>query len=236
MAALRDSYDVAIVGGAAMGSATAYFLAADPSFDGSILVVERDPTYSECATTRSWGGVRQQFSNAENILMSMFGMEFLRAAPEILAVNGEGPELGFKEQGYLLLANTDGLSRLERNYRLQHSLGATVAFLSNVALAERFPWLNTEGLEGAVFGHANEGWFDPNALLQGFRRKARALGVTYATDEVVGIDVRDGRVVGYPCVTLAASAAVSWRSPPVRKPAPSRRWPASTFRCGRESA
>ncbi len=37
--------DVAIAGGGLMGSAVAYFLAADADFDGSVVVIERDPSY-----------------------------------------------------------------------------------------------------------------------------------------------------------------------------------------------
>ena len=33
---MKDSYDVVIVGGAVIGSAVAYFLAANPDFDGAI--------------------------------------------------------------------------------------------------------------------------------------------------------------------------------------------------------
>ena len=39
-----ESFDVVIVGGAVMGSAAAYFLAADAQFDGSLLVLEQDPS------------------------------------------------------------------------------------------------------------------------------------------------------------------------------------------------
>src|SRR5260370_854106 len=40
-----------------MGSAIAYFLAGRSGFKGSVLVVEKDPTYAACATARSAGGL-----------------------------------------------------------------------------------------------------------------------------------------------------------------------------------
>jgi len=41
---MPDTYDVVIVGGAAMGSSIAYHLLADPGFRGRVLVIEKDPT------------------------------------------------------------------------------------------------------------------------------------------------------------------------------------------------
>jgi len=90
---MTERADVVIAGGAVMGSAVAYFLGADPAFDGRVLVVEPDPSYGACATTRSWGGIRQQFSTPENVRMSLFGAAFVKAAPETLAVEGEAPDL-----------------------------------------------------------------------------------------------------------------------------------------------
>ena len=193
---MAKTCDVAIVGGAVMGSAIAYFLAADPDFDGRVVVVERDPSYQACATTRSWGGIRQQFSTPENVRMSMFGAEFARRAHNVLAVDGEGPELGFREQGYLFLVDHDNLATLETNCRLQRQLGGAVGVLRPDEIAARFPWLNPDGLAGAGFGHANEGWIDPHALLMGFRAKARALGAEYLADTVIGIERHGDRVVG----------------------------------------
>ena len=86
---MADRPDVAIAGGGIMGCAVAYFLAASDAFDGSIWVVERDPTYQTGAATRSLGGIRQQFSTPENIRMSMFGADFAKAAAELLAVDGD---------------------------------------------------------------------------------------------------------------------------------------------------
>src|SRR4051794_33799974 len=98
-----QSADVVIVGGAVIGSAAAYFLAAEAAFGGSVLVVERDPSYQYCATARSLASIRHQFSVAENVRISRFGTEFLRR-PEVLEVNGDVPAIGLREAGYLFLA------------------------------------------------------------------------------------------------------------------------------------
>jgi FAD-dependent oxidoreductase domain-containing protein 1 len=193
---MSECYDVVIAGGGVMGCAIAYFLGADPDFDGTVAVVERAPGYEDCATTRSWGGIRQQFSTPENVRMSLVGVDFVRRAGELLAVDGEAPDLAFREHGYLFLASAAGRPVLERNIALQSSLGAEVVLLEPDDLAARFPWLNLDGIAAAGFGPKNEGWIDPAALLHGFRRKARALGAAFLADEVVGIAHQRGRVAG----------------------------------------
>ncbi|WP_328587480.1 NAD(P)/FAD-dependent oxidoreductase [Algihabitans albus] len=198
---LSRSFDVVIAGGGVIGSAVAYFLAAHPDFDGRVCVVERDPSYQSGATARSAGSIRQQFSTPENIRMSQFGVTFLKALGETLAVEGERPDVQLQEGGYLFLASVAGLETLRANHTVQQAEGAPVTLLDCDGLAARFPWLNLEGLAAGCFGTAEEGWFDPFALLQAFRRKAVALGVTYLADEVVDI-ARQGHRIG--AVELAA--------------------------------
>jgi FAD-dependent oxidoreductase domain-containing protein 1 len=190
---MAERCDVLIVGGAVMGSAIAYFLA-EAGLAGRVTVIERDPGYAHCATTRSWGGVRQQFSTAENIRMSAFGVEFIRGIPDRLAVDGERPDPGFREQGYLFLASPEGLPVLEANCRLQRELGAATELLTPDSLAARFPWLNLDGIAGAGFGPRDEGWIDPHALLNALRRKARSLGVAYRRDEVIALRPAGNRI------------------------------------------
>lgn len=187
-------FDVVIAGGGIIGSAIAYFLAAEPAFAGSIAVVEPDPTYGEAATPRSAGAIRQQFSTPENIEISRFGIEFIKRAGEHLAVDGEAPDIGFLEHGFLFLASPAGLAVLDANHALQRRHGADVARLGPAALHDRFPWLATDDLGGGTLGLSGEGWFDPFTLLQAFRRKARSLGVVYIKDRVVAMRSTGARV------------------------------------------
>jgi sarcosine oxidase len=191
---MTESCDIAIVGGGVVGSAIAYFITADPAFGGSVVVIERDPSYQFCATTRSAGGVRQQYSTPENIEIGKFGAAFVKNAAAHLSVDGEPPVLGFVEGGYLFLASEEGRAVLEANHATQRAHGADVALLDPGQLRARFPWISTEGVALGSLGLSNEGWFDPNALLQGFRRKARAQGARFLHDHVGGIERADNRV------------------------------------------
>ncbi|RZF24117.1 FAD-binding oxidoreductase [Paraburkholderia sp. UYCP14C] len=203
--ASKPHYDAVIVGGAVVGSATAYFLAQNPDFKGSVLVVERDWTYAQSATALSSASIRHQFSNPLNIKISQFGTEFIRNFHELVAVDGEAPELGFKENGYLYLGDEKGAPMFERNYATQRENGADVVLLDPDQLKTRFPWLNTDGLVNGVYGQSGEGWFDSYGLLQGMRKKARSLGIEYIENEVVGV-VREGaRITG---VTLKSGETI----------------------------
>ncbi len=188
----HTSYDVVIIGGGVIGSSVAYFLTRDSML--SVAVVECDPSYEKSATPRSAGGVRSQFSTRPNVMMSLFGAEFVRAAPDLLAVDGDRPAIGFRENGYLLLASDAGVAQLQENHALQTDCGAAVSILDRADLAQRFPWLNLTDLACGAFGEQNEGWLDPYSLLQGFKRKARAQGAKYFTDTVVGLTRTDGRI------------------------------------------
>ena len=203
---MQKSYDVVFVGGAVMGSTVAYHLAAEPAFDGRVLVVERDPSYAECSTTRSWGGIRQQFTVPESIRMSLYGAQFVKSIGEHLSVDGETPDVGFREEGYLYLVPEERLEALHAAQKIQHAHGARLALLGPDELAERFPDLNLEGVAAGSFGLENEGWVDPAALSDAFRRKARALGVEYLNDEVVDLERLGDRVTG---VRLAEGGQVA---------------------------
>ncbi|HUF06534.1 MAG TPA: FAD-binding oxidoreductase [Candidatus Binatia bacterium] len=190
-----DRTDVVIIGGAIIGSSVATFLAMRPDFDGRIVVVERDPSYRTSSTTLSAASIRLQFSTPLNIEISRFGVEVVKHPDRYLAVDGEAPEFDFVENGYLFLATDAGLATLEHNHAVQRGLDVPVVLLSRAELRARYDWLRTDDLAGGSLGLADEGWFDAHALLQGFRRRARSLGVEERIGEVVGLE-RDGDRIG----------------------------------------
>jgi glycine/D-amino acid oxidase-like deaminating enzyme len=191
---LRRDYDVVIVGGAVSGSSTAYFLAMNPHFKGSVLVIEKDSQYRFCATTLSTSAIRQQYSNPINVKISQFGIEFIRNFHANVNVDGEAPEIGFHENGYLFLATEAGMPTLTDNVAIQRENGADTVLLSPAEVAAQFPYINVEDLAGASWGRTGEGWFDSYALLQGFRRRARSLGAEYIENEVTDVVVSNDRV------------------------------------------
>ncbi len=185
---MSESFDVIIGGGAVMGSSIAYHLAAHPGFSGRILVVEKDMTYQRSASALSLSSIRQQFSTAINIRIGLYGAGFLRRAKQALAVDGVEPDLAFRENGYLYMASDKGAPVLAENHLVQSAEGADIVLLEPAALAERFPFLNLDGVALGAWGRKNEGWFDGYTLMQAFRRKAKSLGAEYREDAIVAIE------------------------------------------------
>lgn len=208
------SADIVIIGGAAIGSAIAYFLQRE-GFRGRLVVVEKDPSYQWCASGRAVAGIRQQFSTPENIRLSQFGVGFFKG---IRNEFGADADIAFRERGYMVMATPQGRPTLETNIALQRSLGADTELLEPDEIARRFPWLSIEGLGAAGWGRSGEGWIDPASLVQLLRKAAIARGADYIADEVIGLDVTGGRIEsvrlsnGGRIATSTVVCAAGWHS------------------------
>lgn len=130
--------------------------------------------------------------------MSLFGAEFLRDVKSHL---GDDVEVNFTPYGYLTLATEEGADTLQRNSALQNELGARNELLMPEKLKQKFPWLNVDGIALGCHGLEKEGWFDPWALLAGFKRRALEYGAHYVNGEVVDFDfveMKDMIIPGVP--------------------------------------
>jgi glycine/D-amino acid oxidase-like deaminating enzyme len=193
--------DIAIIGGAIVGSSIAYFLR-EEGFAGRIALIERDPQFAHSATTLSCASIRQQFSIAENIHLSRFTLGLFS---DLKARFGAGADIGFHEKGYLILASPAGEAVLRENHRVQAAEGADIALEDAAALKRRFPWLAAEGIAAGAYGLSGEGWFDAHALLSLFRKALREHAIDFVQDSIVGIRTAGGKAIG---VTLASGETI----------------------------
>ena len=193
----KSCYDVVIVGGAMYGSSVAWFLTNNPDFDGSILVVERDPTYEFASTSHTNSCIRQQFSNEINIRISQFGADYVKTFRTRLGNDQRVPEIGIQSFGYMYLADTDGFAETLREAQtVQAECGAATRILDADDIKREYPFYNVDDIIAGSHNPADEGYFDGNTMFDWWKRLAREKGAEYVANEVVGMtrDAAGGRV------------------------------------------
>ena len=185
------THDVAIIGGGATGCAGAYFLKL--AGVARVCVIEPDPTYAKAATPVATGGCRRLFSLPENILMSQYSIPFFKDFAKHVPVDGYAPDVQWRERGYLFVGGAQHAKVLEENSRTQARLGVKVELMDRAAIAARYPWMHTDDLALGVLS-PEDGWLDPNSVLQAFRKKAQSMGTEFVRDRVVDLYTSGRRV------------------------------------------
>lgn len=205
----RASYEVVIIGGAIMGSAAAWFLTDTPDFDGSVLVVERDPSYQRSSTAHTNSCMRQQFSTELNIRISQFAAAFVKTLRARMGGDPRVPELAIQNYGYLYLADTQAFADvLRENQKIQLAAGAETRLLTPHEIAAAYPFY---ALDDIVLGSINtrdEGYWDGGTVFEWFRRSAQGRGVDYVAGDVVAI-TRNAAGTRVESVTLASGEVIA---------------------------
>ena len=203
----RDSYDVVIIGGAIMGSSLAWWLTEMAGFNGSVLVVERDPSYLKCASVLSNSSIRQQFSTELNIRISQFTADFCRNLRANMGGDERVPNLHVHNFGYLYLADTEAFADVLRaNQALQLSAGAETRLLTADQIAAEYPFYNVDDIVLGSINTKDEGYWDGGTLFEWFRRSAQSRGIEYVAGEVAALTRSGGRIES---VTLADGRRVA---------------------------
>ncbi len=188
------TYDVIMVGGGVMGCATAYYLLKnDPQI--KVAIIEKDPTYEFSSTVLSDANIRLQFNVKENIQISQFGLAALETFGEEMAVGGVRPDVAFRQQGNLFLADEDGKDATLKGVETQQGLGCPVEWLTPAQIKGRFALFEVGRLAGGAFCPL-DGTMDAQAVLMGYKNKAVALGAAYIVGEVGEILQAEGQVIG----------------------------------------
>jgi glycine/D-amino acid oxidase-like deaminating enzyme len=197
----HSTYDVVIVGGAIMGSSVAWWLSQNADFKGRVLVIERDPSFAHCATAHTNSCIRQQFSEALNVKISQFTLQFIKDLRTNMGGDERIENIEVQGFGYLYLADSEARAEeLKAAQAMQAALGASTRILTRDELARAYPFYDLEDIILGSHGAVDEGYWDGGALFDWFRRKAIEAGVEYLSGEVTGIQTDGGRATS---VTLS---------------------------------
>jgi sarcosine oxidase subunit beta len=179
---------VVIVGAGIVGASVAYHLAARGCKD--VLILEREDTPIAGSTSRAAAGVRHQFGNEINILMSKYSIERLAHFEEEIGGHAE-----LKKIGYLLLVdNPQHWGIFERQVALQNKLGVRTQIVSMDDVLRMVPGTKTDDLVGATFG-PDDGFCDPHGVASGYLHRARELGARLQlSTRVTGFEIGGARV------------------------------------------
>ena len=191
------NYDIVIIGGGIIGSSVAYHLARDGRA-GTIAVIERDMTYSEAATPRGSGGIRQLFSLPENIEMARYGLDFYKKFDQTMSSKGDQISISFRRQGYLFVSDAGNEKVMEQNFHNQQKMGVKAQLLDNTNLEQLFPSIYNNDLKLAVYS-PDDAWIDAYSALNGFKSKARELGVTYVSEEISSANIQNKKIKSLKC-------------------------------------
>ena len=202
-----DTADVVIVGAGLVGLSTAYHLAERGI--RHVVVLEREPSFGLGSSGHSAGGIRLQFGLASNVRFSQYGIQMLKEFDTRFGVSAS-----FNACGYLFLTRDPRRwSMMQEAADLQRSLGVAVETLDAEEVRRRFSYVGIDDLAGATFG-PHDGVADPFAVMYGFSRRARELGVrilygrevtaiTMERHRITGVDTRGGPIAS-PIVVNAA--------------------------------
>ncbi len=185
----KISYDVVIIGGAIMGASTAWFLSDNADFDGSVLVVERDPTYENSSTAHTNSCMRQQFSTELNVKISQFAADFVKNLRTYMGGDERVPELSIRSFGYMYLAdNNEFADVLRESQQVQLGVGAATQLMTAEEIKQAYPFYNVDDIVLGSINLIDEGFWDATAVFDWWRRSSRERGVEYVANEVVAIN------------------------------------------------
>ncbi len=208
-APVQRQYDVVIIGGAMMGSSTAWFLSTNKDFDGRVLVVEKDLTYEACSTTHTNSCMRQQFSSELNVRISQFAADFVKNLRDYMGGDARVPHLSIQNFGYLYLADNAGFAdSLREGHAVQVAAGAGTKLLTPAEIKAAFPFYQLDDIVLGSLNTVDEGYWDGITVFDWWRRSAREHGVEYIQNEVVAM-TRDASGRQVQSVTLASGEVVA---------------------------
>ncbi len=200
--------DIVVIGAGIMGASIAFQLARN---DGcKVAVIDERPPVGGMSG-RTFGQIRQHYSNALMVRMALRGFDVLRNWAEEVGVG----DPGYVRLGYMLLVVEAQLEACKRNVALGRSLGVDTRFASPDEIGALEPALVTEDLAGGAY-EPDGGYIDVTRMVLSWLGAAQAAGAALHFGEradailtergrITGVRTPAGRIEA-PVVVLAAGA------------------------------
>jgi sarcosine oxidase, subunit beta len=182
--------DVVVIGGGALGAATAFHLRRLGVSD--VVLLERDALGSG-STSKAAGGIRAQFADELNIRVALRSLDEFESFAE---------EISFRQHGYLfLLDRAEDVETFRAGLALQKSLGVPSRELTPVEARDIVPQLEVDDLLAATYC-PRDGYATPEAVVQHYARESgatirqgcAATGITVHGGRIVGVETAEGRI------------------------------------------
>lgn len=165
--------DVVVVGAGIMGSSIGFHLARDTGLD-VIVVDERPPVGG--ISGRTFGQIRQHYSNALLVDMARYGFNYLKAWDVEVGVGNPG----YARFGYLLLVTGEQLEACRQNVELGQSRGVDTRLLGPDEIRTVEPLLVTDDLAGGAY-EPDGGYIDVTKMVMSWLLAGERLGMRLAT-------------------------------------------------------
>lgn len=203
------NYDIIIIGGGLLGTATAYQLAKRKA--GKILLLDGNEIASQASSRAACLLTRARTKPA---LMELV-QETYDCIDEIEQLLGESLEL--QQCGSVTVASSEAsLKGVEALESAANDFGIPNERISQKRVKELLPWINEAAADVAVY-MPTDAFIDSALLCSGYARAAKALGVELRTNckvrsiqteggRISGVELPDGEMISAPVVVNAAGS------------------------------
>jgi sarcosine oxidase subunit beta len=198
---------VVVIGAGMVGLSLAYNLAKQ----GAEVIVIESRYPGSGLSGRAIGGVHSQWNNEHDIELAKRTRQILsRLSTELHFF------IPFRRDGYMMLAaNHEEMMELEKNAKLERSLGINVQNLSAEDIGKRYPFLDTSEFVGGTFSKG-DGVVHPFSVVFGYwygfeqhrgqvLKSATAIGLTAKEKRIEYVETDQGKIKADAFVIVAGS-------------------------------
>ena len=182
-----DNVDAVIIGAGIMGLSTAYYLSKQGL---RVCIVEREMDIGGYTTMRCAGGIRQQFSSRENIMLSKLNRNLLHELEKESQC-----AVSFHPCGYAFAFTEEkSLNEAEEAVKLQREMGVNAQILSSRQIKNMFGEIRVEDVLLTTYC-SDDGLLNVSMLLGIIKRELYKRNVKILCNKAVcGIETRNGTV------------------------------------------